>query len=251
MSGAVYHRPTNIMIHYSCKTGTTFLRKCKIHGTSNCECEYQKRLGFEDYLMDRVNIYAVERHYAVVRDPVERAISAFQHCALRLYFPDRREVFLKGGDSHWKPYELPVVMAWRDTWHDQLSRYMLGEHPDDIVALWYDWAANVLPIVIKYNCHFAPQLNLPWNQDWLHTAELWVTPKLREEMQRLFPNIQWNRRSTHRGGWYFNISRSGFYDAIASEVHKFYPADFELYDRAVEMNLHKYPALRKTRLNTV
>ena len=248
MSGALYHAPDRSVLYYSCKTGTTFLTKCRLCHLGRCDCTGMY-LRFGEHLdLSRVDMDSIEIYRAVVRDPVERAISAFQHCALRCFFPDRREAFVnRGGDNHWKTGELEIVQAWRQRHLVQLQRYTVGEHPDDIVDLWMDWAETVLPVVMIKNCHFQPQLHHDYTQPYLDRCELWVTPKLTVEMHRHYPQYGWHQRSTHRGGWYFNISRSNFYNSISAVVRQYYAADFELYDRAVEHNLHKYPGLRKTR----
>lgn len=253
MSGALYNPADNSVLFYSCKTGCTFLSKCPRCKRGRCSCvgpavRFGEHLDFEVHDLENVELFR-----AVVRDPVERAISAFQHCILRLYFPDRREQFLRGdgGDSHWQFGELEHVQAWRTQHHAQLQRYLQGAHPDDIVALYEDFVDQLLPVLMQNNCHFMPQLNEWYVQQHLERAELWVTPKLTVEMQTHYPQVNWQRRSIHRGGWYFNISRKRFYDAIVTWIFQLYPEDFALYDRAVEENLHKYPALQKTRLNTL
>lgn len=253
MSGALYQPVDRSVLFYSCKTGCTFLSKCPQCNRGRCACKgphvrFGEHLDFSIHDLDRVDLFR-----AVVRDPVERAISAFQHCILRLYFPDRREQFLQAGagDSHWQCGELEHVHSWRTQHDGELQRYLVGEHPTDIVELYVDFVDQLLPVLMQHNCHFKPQLNEWYVQQHLHLAELWVTPKLTVEMQTHYPQVNWQRRSTHRGGWYFNISRERFYDAIVHRIYELYPEDFALYDRAVEENLEKYPALRKTRLNTL
>ena len=228
--GQVYCESSNALILYSCKSGTTYIQKGGLG------------VGYRTDQHPDPNSMDI---YWIVRNPVHRIVSAYQHRMLRIYFRPNYQVWEAGNCV----LEQTIIETWRHS-NPQAQDYALppDQHDHDPVELFFDWYHTVRPWTVRYpilDCHTrsqcAAQNGLVFDPD---RATLWPT----EHAQDLYPQLNPQfpvTQSKHKGGWHFSISRKSFYSAIHDTVVEDYAEDAELWNRCVVEHAQRYPHLEQ------
>ena len=228
----------SVALVYSPKTGITFIENA---WTGSERHRVGRDLTVEDveWIMREGSVVCI------VRDPVERYISAYTHQVIRNLkrygYADR--VFHTAEDQ-----------LWWSRWHKIAARQTHVREP------WRLAISHLYRVVAGYrltgvDIHYADQLshirNHPVFECLLEHPQQIIIPTAHStwEFERLFPQVNWRKRSHNRGTWPYACTRKEMYTRLRPHVMRVYSRDVHMWNSYVPLINSRLP--EELKVNTV